>query len=228
MRTPTSRGGRTRQSIHIAAAAAILTLSFASSAGADSQYDVTLDTSSLSGTTAALTFDLLSGGGTQSNTISISNFSTNGLITSSSSSGSVTGSIQGTASLRTPSFFNELQQGVTLGSTISFLLDATTNGPTLGSLNDTFSLFLLDPTASSSLTSTGDPTFSDSLLTFQIDGTPNGNLAVYSGTSPVVGIKVTPVTSSVSAPEIDGTSATSSLTLLFCGLVVLRGRMRAG
>ena len=119
------------------------------SAQAQSDYDVTINTSSLSGTGATLTFDFLAGGDTQSNSVSILDFSTNGTLMSGGvNSGAVIGSLLGTATLTNASFFNELQQGITLGSTISFQVDMTTHAPAGGSLPDTFSLFLLDSTAS--------------------------------------------------------------------------------
>ncbi len=194
---------------------------------ADSDYDVTVDTSSLVGTGATLTFDFIAGGGTQSNSVSISNFSTDGtLLPGGVNSGSVSGSLSTTATLTNGSFFNELQQGILLGSTISFEADLTTNAPTGGSLPDTFSLFLLDPTASYSLTGTADPTGSDSLTTAQIDGTSGGDLAVYSGSGPDVPITVTAVSGSgtAAAPELDGSSALSELTLLLGSVAVLLGR----
>ena len=194
--------------------------------------DVTINTASLLGTGATLTFDFLAGGGTQSNSATILDFSTNGtLVSGGVNSGSVSGSLPGTATLTNASFFNELQQGMTLGSTISFQVDLTTHAPTGGSLPDTFSLFLLDPTASYSLTNTKDPTGSDSLTTVQIDGTKGGNLGVYSGSGPSVPVTVTAVSGGggpTQAPEMDASSAISALTLLLCVLAVIRGRRIEG
>ncbi len=90
---------------------------------------------------------------------------------------------------------------------------------------DTLSIFLLDPTASYSLTNTNDPTGSDSLVTLQIDGTSAGNVAAYSGSSPSIPVSIMAATSSPTrAPEIDSASALSELTLLLGALVVLRAR----
>jgi hypothetical protein len=92
-------------------------------------------------------------------------------------------------------------------------------------------LFLLDPTASYSLTNTKDPTGSDSLTTVQIDGTKGGNLGVYSGSGPSVPVTVTAVSGGggpTQAPEMDASSAISALTLLLCVLAVIRGRRIEG
>jgi hypothetical protein len=191
-------------------------------ARADSDYEFTINTSSLLGSGSTLAFDFIGGGGTQSNSVSIFGFSTDGTLGSTSSTGSVTGSLASSASLTNASFFNELQQGITLGSTISFQLETTTNGPTGGSLPDTFSLFILDPTASVSLANTTDPTGADSLITLQIDGTPGSALSVY-GSSPTFPVTVSAVGATV-APEIDASMAVSALTLLMGVAAVLRGR----
>jgi hypothetical protein len=129
------------------------------------------------------------------------------------------------------SFFNEQQQVLTLGTSVSFELDATTNLPAPGSLPDTFSLFLLDPTGTNSLVSTADPTGADSLLTFQINDTTNASGAVV-GEMDVYGANPSlPVTATIhvtaAAPEIDGNSAGSALTMLIAGAIVLRNRPKA-
>jgi len=225
MRTLKDQRCRSGASVPAGVIAALFALSIQSPVRAQSDYDVTLNTSSLLGTGATLTFDFIAGGGTQSNSVSILDFSTDGtLVSGGVNSGSVSGSLPGTATLSNASFFNELQQGITLGSTISFQVDATTNAPTGGSLPDTFSLFLLDPTASYSLTNTTDPTGSDSLVTLQIDGTAGGNIAVYSGSSASIPVSVKAVSAPTSVPEIDSPTALSALTLLLGGLAVLRGR----
>jgi len=216
-------------SSHLAATAlAVSLLGVTFAAHANSEYDVTINTSTLIGTGATLTYDFIAGGGTQSNSVAISNFSTDGtLVPGGVNSGSVSGSLAGTAMLTTASFFNELQQGITLGSTISFQVDLTTNAPTGGSLPDTLSLFLLDPTASYSLTGTPDPSGSDSLVTVQVDGTDGGGLGGYSGSGPTVPVTVTAVgagTGPISAPELDVTSALSELTLLLGVVSVLQRR----
>jgi hypothetical protein len=203
----------------------------ASAARADVLYDVTLNTSALSGITGALTFDFIDGG-PPNNSISISNFTTDGTLGATSSTGSVTGTVATGLGMTDASFFNEQQQVVTLGTSISFELDATTNLPAPGSLPDTFSLFLLDPSGTSSLVSTSDPTGADSLLTFQINDTTNasgtvvGEMDVY-GASPSLPVTATIQQTATAAPEIDGTSTGSALTVLIAGLVVMRSLVMA-
>jgi hypothetical protein len=142
-----------------------------------SNYDVTIDTSALSATDSTLAFDFVSGGAF-ANKITIADFSTNGTLGANGpNSGSVTGAFPGTVTLSDASFFNEYLQSTTLGSKISFQLNATANGPTSGSLPDTFSFFLLDPTAGHSLLTTSDPAGADSLFSLQIDGSPLGIVA---------------------------------------------------
>lgn len=208
-----------------AAIAACLAIGVQSTARADSIYDVSINTTSLAGTGSVLTFDFISGGSTQSNSATISDFATNGTLASGGvNSGSVSGALPGTVTLTNGTFFNEYQQGITLGSTISFQVDLTANAPSAGSLPDAFSLFLLDSTASTSLITTTDPTGSDSLLTAQVDGSSTGILGIYSSSSPEAGVTVTAGGGSTAAPEIDASTALSALTVLLGGLAVLRGR----
>jgi hypothetical protein len=212
-----------------AAIAACLVIGIQSTARADSIYDVSMDTASLAGYGSTLAFDFIAGGGTQSNSVTISNFSTDGtLVSGGVNSGFVSGSLPGTATLTNATFFNELQQGITLGSTISFQVDLTANAPTGGSLPDTFSLFLLDSQAAKSLTNTNEPTGSDSLMTVQVDGSSTGILGVFSGFLPDVPVTVSAAGGSTAAPEIDASTALSALTLLLGGLAVLRGGLIRG
>jgi hypothetical protein len=100
------------------------------------------------------------------------------------------GALPGNVSLSNSAFFNEYQQGMTLASTTTFQLDATANAPSGTSLPDTFSMFLLDPTATNSLLSTADPTGANSLFTLQIDGSTGGILGVYDSL-PLVPVTIT-------------------------------------
>jgi hypothetical protein len=147
---------------------------------ADSVYSVTVDTSAFLGTSAQLAFDLIYGGG-PSNTVTISDFSTDGTLGAVFPSGSVSGTLPGTVTLADSSlsFFNEYLTGLTLGTAFSFALDATTNGPNSLSSPDALSVFLLDPNTGFPLLTTSDPTLSDSLFTLNIDGASEGDLGVY-------------------------------------------------
>jgi hypothetical protein len=211
------RGGRfpqTRGFVNLMLACLALLLTPAS-LFADSTYSVTVDTSLISGTPALLAFDCIDGG-PPSNTITISNFLTDGTLGSSSPTGGVSGTLPGTVTLTDLSFFNEYLTNITLGASFSFLLDATTNGPAPSSLSDALSVFLLDPNTGLPLLTTSDPTLSDSLFTLNIDGTPQGSLAVYTAI-----VDATPGTVS-SVPEPPAS------TLLAFGLAFLIWRFGRG
>jgi hypothetical protein len=186
---------------------------------ADSVYIVNVNTSSLAGNSAQLAFDFIDGG-PPSNTITLSNFSTNGTLGSNSPSGGVSGSLPGTVTLTDTSFFNEYLTNITLGTSFSFLLDATTNGPDASSIPDAFSLFLLDPVTGLPLFTTIDPTGSNSLLTLNIDGSSNGALGVF--TLPGDGAVVTATPFSTSTVPEPGT-----FFLLVSGLAFLSYKRRA-
>ena len=199
----------------------LLALVGSPAAFADSIYDVTIGTSSLAGSGATLAFDLTSGG-SLANTASISSFSSDALLGSNGpNSGSATGALPGVVSLDTKTyFFNEYLQGLTLGNSMSFQLDVTTNAPTGGALPDTLAFFILDPTASYSLPTTSDPTGANSLFTLQIDGSPSGVVGNYGGTPSGVDVTLT----SVSVPE-PGTLGLMAIGLLGAiGIALRRNR----
>jgi len=178
-------------------------------------YTIDVNTTSLSGTSADLAFDFLYGGGTLFNTITLSGFTTDGTLgTDGPNSGNVTGTLPGPVTLSTTggSFFNEYLTGLILGTDFSFQLDATANGPDTSSLPDAFSLFILDSTASYSLVSTNDPTGSDALLVFNIDGTAQGAMSTYSTPEDEVVVTAENATPPTSVPE------PSSLLLVGSGL----------
>ena len=176
-----------------------------------SDYDITINTASLNGTDASLAFDLVSGG-SFGNSATISDFVTNGIPTvNGPNSGAVFGALPGTVTLSDSSFFNEYLEGITLGSTVSFQLDVTSHAPTGGALPDTFSLFVLDSSAASSLLTTTDPSGADALVSIQINGSASGILGVYTAT-PGVMATVTPAQPSTGVPEPD------VLTLMILGV----------
>ena len=84
----------------------------AEAAQADSIYDVTIDTSGLSGQDATLAFDFIAGGGAQNNSVDISKFTSDGVLGAAGpDSGTVSGSLPGGVTLTTAngtSFFNEI------------------------------------------------------------------------------------------------------------------------
>jgi hypothetical protein len=175
-------------------------------------YDVNLNTSSLSGTSAQLAFDFIDGG-PPSNTTTISAFSTNGTLGSSSTTGGVSGTLPGNVTLTDSSFFNEYLQNITLATNLSFHLDATNTPPGLGSIPDSFSFFLLAQNTSLPLFTTSDPTGSDALFALDLNGTTQGTLAVFSVPNHEVTFSVTSPVTAVPEP--------STWLLLGSGVLVL-------
>ena len=175
-------------------------------------YAVNLDTSSLSGTSAQLAFDFIEGG-PPSDTTTISAFSTNGTVGSSSTTGGVSGTLPANVTLTDSSFFNEYLQNMTLATNLSFHLDATNNPPNLGSFPDSFSFFLLSQNTGLPLFTTSDPTGSGALFALDLNGTTQGGLAVFSVPNHEVTFSVTSPVTSVPEP--------STWLLLGSGVLVL-------
>src|SRR4051812_1745925 len=80
---------------------------------------VSIDTSSIAGTSAQLAFDVADGGA-PANSVVISDFTTDGTLGPSSATGGVSGSLPGSVTLNDAAFFSELLTGLILGTTISF------------------------------------------------------------------------------------------------------------
>jgi hypothetical protein len=97
---------------------------------ADSVLAVNVNTTALAGTQVDIAFDFIDGGPpSNDNTVTLSNFLTDGTLGAVSPSGGVSGNLPGTVTLTDPTFFNEYLTGITLGTDFSFQLDATTNRP---------------------------------------------------------------------------------------------------
>ena len=144
-------------------------LTFASTAQA-APIQIVIDTSSLNGVAANLAFDFIDGG-TPTNSVTVSGFTSDGSLGSSSSSGSVSGVIPNAVTLSDTSFFSEYLQNITLGNSLTFSFDATAGVAELASFPDTFSFFLLNADGTASLVTSTDPTGSDSLVIFSIGNT---------------------------------------------------------
>jgi PEP-CTERM motif len=164
------------------------------SAAPAATYDVSVDTSSLGASSFSLAFDFIDGG-TPSNNVSVSAFSSDGTLGAASPSGGVAGSLPAGFTLTDAAFFNEYLQVVSSVSHLAFTFDATSNAPDAGSVPDTFSFFLLDNQSGLPLFDTTDPTGAGSLFTLQIDGSSSGVLSIYSpvGTAPAANWTVTAV-----------------------------------
>lgn len=137
-----------------------------------STYSISIDTTPLSGGSGSLAFDLIDSN-PSANTVSISGFATDGTLgTASTVGGPVGGSLPGTVTIADGSFFNELLQDITFGTSLSFDVSLT-QGFTAGFLPDSFSFFVLD-TSLFPLFPTSDPTFADALFQIDIDGSASG------------------------------------------------------
>ncbi len=183
--------------------------------------DVTVDTTALSGTTAALAFDFIDGDGLINNSVSIGNFQSDAVTGPGETTGDVTGALPGTVTLSDAQFFNELLLPATLGTSISFELDYT-NIP--GSPPDAFSLFLLDAAGINSLVTTDLP--GDELLEVDMSGGASGTVLAPIAIAPGIGIRFS---SGLPTP----TPEPGPALLLGAGLLLiicergLRGRNRA-
>jgi hypothetical protein len=151
-----------------ALAIAALTTCLGITVATASAIQVTLDTSALAGTAAQLAFDFIEGG-TPSNSVTITGFSTDGTLGGATLTGDVTGALPGTVTLSDSNFFNEYLLHIALGNSISFTFETTDNPPDDPSFPpDSFSFFLIDPTTGLSLIETSDPTGANSLLLYSI------------------------------------------------------------
>jgi hypothetical protein len=154
----------------------LLCLALCSNAVVAEPIRVTVDTTVLSGTGATLAFDFIDGGA-PINTVTLSSFATDGTLGGSSTSGGASGSFPGPVTLPDTGFFSEYLQGLTLGTSFTFVFDTTGGAADPGSFPDAFSLFILDAAAAASLVVTSDPTGANALLLYSIgEASP---LAVY-------------------------------------------------
>lgn len=140
-------------------------------------------TKPLKGTAAELVFDFKAGNGNIQNSITLTSFSTNGTLSSANPTlqGDVSGNLTSTVTLKNTQPNNEFVQAITLGNYISFIFNATQNVDPSATLQDSFSVYLLDANGHS-LFSTTDVSKANSLLSFTIDGTTAGKLDLNSAT----------------------------------------------
>ncbi|HHH47313.1 MAG TPA: PEP-CTERM sorting domain-containing protein [Gammaproteobacteria bacterium] len=146
------------------------------------------------------------------NTITISSFVSDAVLSTAASSGDVTGDLSGSLVLGDGDFFNEWLQNLTFGASFSFRLESTANGPF--SPPDSFSLFLLD----SSLLpyATDDPLGTDALLVLDIGNTdPEAQVFASASATATTSRGVIPV------------PAPSTLLLLTAGGIGMLGRAKA-
>jgi hypothetical protein len=112
---------------------AVLLLCFAGSAWADTTYDVTVDTSSIAGTTGSLDFNFNPGPlVTQSASLQILSFASDGtLVGNPTLTGNVSGTLPATVTFDNGTPFNDYFTGFKYGSTLVFRV--TLYGPAISS-----------------------------------------------------------------------------------------------
>ncbi len=127
--------------------------------------DIFVDTTPIQGSTGALAFDFIDSDGLVNNAITVSDFTSDAVLSTGAASGDVAGGLSpGPLVLGDMDFFNGWLQNLTFGAFIGFQLESTGNGSS--SSPDSFSFFLLD----SSLLpyATDDPLGTDALLILDI------------------------------------------------------------
>lgn len=203
---------------------AVMAILIVPSIHANTIFTVTLNTSPLVGSGAgpfSVAFQLNDGSGTNdgNNTATLTNFSFGGGSATGSPTlfGGAGGDLTGTVTLTDSDFFNAFIQGFSPGSSLSFLVDLTTNVDS-GGIPDAFAFSILDANGFS--IPTMDPSGADTLLTINIDSA-NPEILTYAtdpsrntlgGTGPAITMDA-PVTSPVPEP--------ASLLLLGTGLASL-------
>ena len=218
--------------IRVVTACVLLIVAVAASAGiasADSIFTVTVNTVPLMGLVGpfAVAFQLTDGSGLAdgNNTAILSNFLFGGgsatgcppaaCTTTGSASGDLTGSVK----LTDTDFFNSFAEQFTVGNTLSFIVDLTTNMDA-GGTPDTFAFSLfdngspiptLDPLGADTLLSVDIRSVSPTILTFATDP----SRTTISLAAPVIGAAPSPV------PE------PGTLWLMAIALVALVGVRRA-
>jgi hypothetical protein len=142
---------------------------------ASAAFDVTMDTSALSGASALIAFDFIDGDTLIDNIITISGFASDGAYDPATAIpfGDVTGALSTSVVLSDSQAFNELAQPITLGNTLSFMLNLTNQFSGIG-LPDRLTVFLLDAGTFFPLYPTADPTGSDALFAIELGGAAPG------------------------------------------------------
>jgi hypothetical protein len=194
-----------------------VSLLFLAAAAYATAFDVTVDSTSLKGSTAVLAFDFINGG-PPDNTVNLSTLISNGTQGSTSIAGNVTGAGPWRFFDAGNSFFNELLVTFNpMGSALSFSFTTTDNAPPLGPFLDAFSFFVLDPFDLLPLITTNAPGGSGALFEFDITGQGIGGLSVFTPNEAGFSIQVTP----------QGVPEPGSLALLCAGVVALSVRKRS-
>jgi hypothetical protein len=185
-------------------------------------FNVSFNSTGMSGASAILAFDFIDGG-PPSNSVVLSALTSNGTMGATSATGAVTGTARWT--FTDTSFFNELLVSLgPLGTATSFSFTTSDNAPAGGSQPDAFFFSILDPNTLLPLFPTGDSiSGEDALFEFDIGGEApcRASLCVYSPVPAIQGFSLT-VTPVPSAPE----PGTLALLAVGIGALFARGRLR--
>jgi hypothetical protein len=184
---------------------------------------VTIGTASLSGTSATLAFDFIDGDSAVNNSISIGNFQSDATLGVPATTGDVSGTLPGPITLSDTQFFNELLVPLTLATSVSFTLDYTN---VAGSPPDSFSLFLLDPSAVNPLVTTD--LSGDALLQIQMNGA-HANVSQAGSISPMLSISTgSLVTTPAPEPPTGALLGIGCLCIAILISYIRRRRQRVG
>lgn len=142
---------------------------------------VSINTTTLSGTSGLLAFEFLDSDATANNSLQISQLFTDGTFGSTTLVGDTAGSPSGGFSLADSGFDNRVEQQLTFGSFLKFELH-TTNLLAPGGLPDSVAFSILDQTTGFSVFATDDPFGLGALFVVNLDGS-NAGVSIYSDLS---------------------------------------------
>jgi hypothetical protein len=154
-------------------------------------YDITVNTSSISGTTGSLDFQFNPGPlVTQAANLQILGFTTDGMLGSATPSGDVTGTLPGTLTFDNLTSFNDYFTGFTYGNTLSFDVNlygpAVTTPDGVSTSGSTFAFFMFSDAAGTMPVLTTDPGGTAATVDINLDGstTPTNSSAQLTITNP--------------------------------------------
>lgn len=178
------------------------------------QYQVTLNTTTLKTVVGNLDFQFSPGPSSPNASLQISGFTTNGTLAGTATdAGGGAGALPGTLTIANSGSFNDVFQGITFGTTLSFI--ATFSGAaTSATFGSTFAFSLYDAAGANTLLGTN----SDGSV-LDILANPNGTQTITSG-SPAVTATPAPV------PESSGALSLGLLLLFGVGGLVAARRKR--
>ncbi|MEJ2680419.1 MAG: NF038129 family PEP-CTERM protein [Gammaproteobacteria bacterium] len=184
-------------------------------------FNVTLDTTSISGETHSVAFDLIDGDGVTNNTVSVSNFMFNGggITGAPNLTGGASGDMNSTVSLVDTVFFNSFDQKFTAGNFLSFSIDISSNFD--GGFPDNFAFYLLDD--SGDTIATTDPFGTNSFFTIDLQ-----DPLIIQTFSSIDANQLIPEPVVAQVVEVPDPSLFSLLVLGLAGMVASRRMMRSG